>query len=209
MVWLIGGPPRCGKTTLASRIAEKRRIPYFSIDHVASVITPYIPVDQQDMSFPLKATRRQFNDNNDRFFSKYSPDEVVDLYVAQAKTCWPGVKNFIRYAVSDEHELILEGWQILPSLLQELISSVGKRSLEINFLVKTDCQAIISGLKANNPKNDWVLTNTKEENTLPLIAKMISVFGKRVEEEAYKFGFKVINLDIGFSEKISATIVSI
>jgi hypothetical protein len=209
VVWLIGGPPRCGKTTLASRIAEKRRIPYFSIDHVASVIAPYIPADQQDMSFPLKAARRQFNDNNDQFFSKYSPDEVVDLYVAQAKTCWPGVKNFIQYAVSDEHELILEGWQILPSLLQELVSSAGKRRLEINFLVKTDCQAIISGLKANNPKNDWVLRNTRGENTLPLIAKMISVFGKRIEDEAYNFRFNVINLDIGFSEKISAMIVSI
>jgi hypothetical protein len=111
--------------------------------------------------------------------------------------------------VSDEHELILEGWQILPSLLQELISSTGKRRLEINFLVKTDCRAIISGLKANNPRNDWVLTNTKEENTLPLIAKMISVFGERIEDEAYKFGFNVINLDIGFSEKISAMIATI
>jgi broad-specificity NMP kinase len=68
MVWLIGGPPRCGKTTLASRVAEKRRIPYFSIDHVASVITPYIPADQQDMNFPLKAARRQFNDNKISFF---------------------------------------------------------------------------------------------------------------------------------------------
>jgi hypothetical protein len=38
---------------------------------------------------------------------------------------------------------------------------------------------------------------------------MISVFGKRIEDEAYKFGFNVINLDSGFSEKISAMIVSI
>jgi hypothetical protein len=46
--------------------------------------------------------------------------------------------------------------------------------------------------------NDLVLINTREENTLPLIAKMISVFGKRIEDEAYKFDFNVINLDIDF-----------
>src|ERR1700761_360615 len=114
MLYLIGGPPRCGKTTLSAALAKKLRIPYFSIDHIASVIPPYIPPERQDESFPLRAMRETVGNDNDRFFEKFSGPEIVGIYRRQAATCWPGVKNFIHYAIEDEHALVLEGWQLLP-----------------------------------------------------------------------------------------------
>jgi hypothetical protein len=63
VLYIIGGPPRCGKTTLSVALARKLQIPYFSIDHIASVIPPYIPAERQDESFPLKALRQQVNNH--------------------------------------------------------------------------------------------------------------------------------------------------
>jgi 2-phosphoglycerate kinase len=204
MLYLIGGPPRCGKTTLSKALAIKLEIPYFSIDHIASVIPPYIPAERQAECFPLKALRQHFNTNN-QFFERYSSQEIVDAYRKQAMTCWPGIKNFIQYAVEDEHDLILEGWQLLPHLLEDIPSTTRPDKVQVNYLYKTDVEEICSGLKANQGGNDWVLRHTKEETTFTRIATMISRFGMQTREEAAKAGFEAINMDLCFSENIAAT----
>jgi 2-phosphoglycerate kinase len=203
MLYLIGGPPRCGKTTLSAALAKKLQIPYFSIDHIASVIPPYIPPERQDESFPLRALRQKVNNDNDRFFATYSAEEIVAVYQRQAATVWPGVRNFIDYAIEDEHTLILEGWQLLPRLLAEIPLAERAGNVQIQYLYKTDVQEILSGLKANNPVNDWVLRHTKEDAGFLRIAQMISCFGKTIEKETSELRFKAINMDRDFVMKIS------
>src|SRR5580698_7767520 len=202
MLYLIGGPPRCGKTTLSAALAKKLQIPYFSIDHIASVIPPYIPPERQDESFPLRALRQKVNNDNDRFFATYSAEEIVAVYQRQAATVWPGVRNFIDYAIEDEHTLILEGWQLLPRLLAEIPLAERSGNVQIQYLYKTDVQEILSGLKANNPVNDWVLRHTKEDAGFLRTAQMISCFGKTIEKETSELRFKAINMDRDFVRKI-------
>jgi 2-phosphoglycerate kinase len=202
MLYLIGGPPRCGKTTLSAALAKKLQIPYFSIDHIASVIPPYIPSERQDESFPLRALRQKVNNDNDRFFEKYSAEEIVRVYQQQAATLWPGVRNFIDYAIQDEHNLILEGWQLLPRFLAEIPSAERSNNVQVQYLFKTDVEDILSGLKANDPVNDWVLRHTKEDASFIRIAKMISCFGKTIEKETSDLQFEAVNLDRNFAEKI-------
>jgi hypothetical protein len=202
VLYLIGGPPRCGKTKLSVALARKLRLPYFSIDHIASVIPPYIPPERQDESFPLKALRRQVNHDNDRFFETYSAEEIVAVYQRQAATVWPGVKSFISYAIEDEHSLILEGWQLLPGFLAEIPFAKRADNMQIRFLYKTNVEKIVSGLKANEPFNDWVLTHTKNENSFTRIARMIARFGETTKKDAGEQGFEAINMDRDFAKKI-------
>lgn len=199
MLYLIGGPPRCGKTTLSAALAVRLQIPYFSIDHIASVIPPYISAERQDESFPLRALRDRLTDN-DSFFAAHSSQEIVAVYRKQAATVWPGIKNFINYAIEDEHSLILEGWQLLPRFLTEVPRS---DTVRIRYLYKTDVDLIVSGLKANNPLNDWVLRHTREDETFRRIAEMISCFGLSIAKEAFELGFPATNMDQNFAAIIS------
>jgi 2-phosphoglycerate kinase len=203
MLYLIGGPPRCGKTTLSAALAKKLQIPYFSIDHIASVIPPYIPSERQDESFLLRALRQKVNNDNDRFFETYSAEEIVGVYQRQAATVWPGVRNFIDYAIEDEHTLILEGWQLLPRFLDEIPLAERSDNVQIQYLYKIDVEDILSGLKANDPVNDWVLRHTKEDASFIRIAQMISCFGKTIERETSELRFKAVNVDRDFVKKIS------
>jgi 2-phosphoglycerate kinase len=208
MVYIIGGSPRVGKTNLAEALARKTSFPFFSLDHVTSAITPYIPSQEYEAKLPLFMARLR-KETTDVLYAKYSTEEIVKFYLCQATTCWAGVANFIKYAVEDDHDLILEGWQILPHLLQTLITPKNQDGLKIIFLYKSNVENIVSGLKANTAKSDWVLRNTKEEHTFLAIAKMISCFGDYIETEAKQYKFRSINTDIDFKQKIKESLESL
>lgn len=205
MIYLIGGSPRVGKTNLAEALARRTSFPYFSLDHVTSVITPYISEQEYESKLPLFASRLR-RETVDVFYAKYTAEEIVDFYLRSAETYWTGIANFIRYAVEDKHDLILEGWQIVPHLLQPLVTPENQDKLKIIFLYKSNVEHIVSGLKANTAEIDWALRNAKEESTFSAIAKMISYFGGYIEKEAKQYNFRSINTDVDFKEKIKESL---
>lgn len=206
MVYLIGGPPRSGKTILSEKLAAKKSYPYFALDHITSVISPYIPGDEYQSKLPLRMARREANYDNDIFYSKYSPEEIVGFYRRQSEAYWSGFENFIKYAIRDEHDLIIEGWQLLPHLLSTIITPENLAKLKIIFIYKISVKNIIGGLKANLTKNDWVVKNTKAESTFLAIAQTMSLFGRYIEKEAKKYNFRSINTDFDFTKKIEESL---
>ena len=202
MIYLIGGPPRSGKTTLAKALAKKKSIPYFSMDHVTSIITPYISKKAIKNRLPLRMARQETNYSNDTFYARYSSKKVIGLYLRQAQTFWPGIENFVKYAIQDDHGLILEGWQITPRLASSLVTPENKEKIKVIFLYKIDPKEIISGLKSNKDKNDWAIKNTRCKETFPALAKMLSHFGTHIRVESKKHHFQAINMDIDFKHRI-------
>lgn len=206
MIYLIGGPPRVGKTTLAEALARRTSLPYFTLDHVASAITPFIPAEEYAARLPLSFAREEANFSNDVFFARHPAEQVVGFYLRQAATYWPGVESFIRYAVRDDHDLILEGWQILPRPLREVVAPADENRLRAVFLYKRDERDIASGLRAGAAKNDWVTKNTRDESTFPAVARMVSHFGGLVEKEAAECDFRGVCTDFDFGRKLEETL---
>lgn len=209
MIYLIGGPPRCGKTTLAEALAKRTSLPYFTLDHVTSVIAPYIPERERAARLPLRVAREETDFSNDLFYARYSAGRAVGLYLREAETFWPGVENFIRYAARDEHDLILEGWQILPRLLSAALTPEGRGGVRAVFLYKLDVGKIASGLRSGNARHDWVVNNTRDESTFQAVAEMISLFGGHIEQEAKACGFPLVNTESDFGRTIDEALRSI
>ena len=206
MLYLIGGPPRSGKTTVAQLLAKQKSIPYFSLDHVTSVVSPYIPRKEFKIKLPLRIALQITKFSNDVFYGQYSSKQIIDFYLVQAETYWAGVESFIKYALQDDHDLILEGWQLLPHRLASLVTSENRHKMKILFLYKTNVTHINDGLQASTAKNDWVMKNTKKSTTFAKIAKELSQFGSHFHKEAEKYHFKSINMDVDFKQKIKVAL---
>ena len=84
MVILIGGPSHTGKTNLAQRLLEKYNYPYLSIDHLKMGLI---------RSGNTKLT-------------PMSDDGALTEYL------WPIVREMVKTAVENEHNLIVEGCYI-------------------------------------------------------------------------------------------------
>ena len=202
MIYLIGGPPRTGKSTLARILARKKSIPYLSADDIGSVIVPYIPAQEYPGKLPLRTIRRETNFSNDLCYSRYSTQQIVRFYLRQAETLWPGLRSFADYVTGDDHDYILEGWQLLPHLIHPFISSQNSDKVRVCFLYKRDVSKILNQLRTSQVRNDWVLKNTKEESTFLAIARMISLFGEHIQGEAEKYALNAVDTDDNFEEKI-------
>jgi adenylate kinase family enzyme len=56
-VYLIGGPPKCGKTTLAKIMSKRFSIPWISADTLQNIASVYIPEEEHTKYFPHSIAR--------------------------------------------------------------------------------------------------------------------------------------------------------
>ena len=99
MIYLIGGPPRSGKTTLAKLLSQELKIPYVITDDIQKVVRAYIPKQEHDELFPFRRIELECGYDNDLIYAKYSVDKIVQAYICQAKSYWPGFRDLAEYCL--------------------------------------------------------------------------------------------------------------
>lgn len=75
MIYLLGGPPKCGKTTLAKQLANDYQIPWISADTLENIVWAYTPQKKHAVLFPHKYSRGR---SNDEFYSEHPRDDVIN-----------------------------------------------------------------------------------------------------------------------------------
>ena len=203
MIYLIGGPPRSGKTTLAKKLAARLRVGWVSADILESVVREYTPKKDYRKLFPKNALREKTHWNNDEMYGMFSHKEIAHAYIQQGKVSRKAVEVFVKDCVNEAHDFVIEGHQLHPKLVAELIRKFPKEIRGV-FLIKRDEQLIVNGFHKNKAKWDWVLQKTNKKETFPKIAKMLSFFGTWIEKEAQKYQLPVYCVDNNFLKAITA-----
>jgi 2-phosphoglycerate kinase len=96
MIYLIGGPPRCGKTTVARRLARSVGCSWVAGDWLSQAFSAYIaeddirPEEQLDLGPNVPS-----NSRNDVRYARYSATEIIIYYRAWAARTWPGLQVFV------------------------------------------------------------------------------------------------------------------
>lgn len=207
MIYLIGGPPKCGKTTLAKALSKKLSIPWVASDTLEVVgreyASKYISKKELDKLYPHSASCGKTNDET---YSLHTPTQITKNYIQQATATYPAIDLFSICEITDGNDCIIEGYHVTPQLADRLIKKYGRNHFHILFLIKSDVEKFIHDVKKSSTPNDWILTKTKQPKTLHKIAEMICYYGKSTSRDAKKYGFKTLNMNNDFNEQIKKAI---
>ncbi len=201
MIFLIGGPPKCGKTTLAKCLAHKRRIPWISADTLQNVVWAYTPKTKRPALFPHN---RQRMPSNDKYYSEYSSRQIVQGYIGQAKTSYDAIRMTVETYLEDGENIIIEGYQVTPEIVHRIGKKYGQKNIKAVFLVRCDEQKFVLDVRKSVTPNDWILRRTKNETTYWRIAKMVVEYSRYFETEAKKHRLKTFDMSQGFNNQVRA-----
>ena len=135
----------------------------------------------------------------DKFFHKYSGQEMLKADLQEAKSIWPGVKSLIEHLLVCKMDYIIEGIHLLPNFVKKY---KGNKNVRIAFLTKIDEEKIYQGLLKHVNDNDWLTGNTKNKNTIQMAAESLTHYGKFFLKETEKYGLKCFNTEDNFLDKI-------
>lgn len=206
MIYLIGGPPKCGKTTLAKSLSKKLGIPWVSSDTLEVVTMEYIwkyASKNFDELYPHSAMNGKTNDET---YSLISPKQIAINYIKQVKATYAAIDMFSICEITDGNNYIIEGYHVTPQLAARLIKKYGHENFRILFLIKSDTEKFIRDVKKSATPNDWILRKTRKEETFYKITEMIRYYGKFFDREAKKYGFEILNMDDNFNNHVKKAI---
>lgn len=200
MIYLIGGPPKCGKTTLAKKLSRETQIPWISTDTLQNIVWAYSAKEKRPELFPHSYLR---GDSNDEFYSQNNTSDIVKDYVVQGETCYKAISMMAETYLTDEDDFIVEGYSVTPEIVDKVFNKLGKEHIRAVFLVRHNEEQFIKDVHRSNTPNDWILRKTKEEATFAKIAQMVSAYSRYFEEEASKYNMKVFKMDDDFEKQLS------
>ncbi len=193
MIYLIGGSPRWGKTTLAQKLSKELSIPYLSTDYFRLMMIPYFSWEEKDVRFPFEKMENQ--SGIIWLYRDHSGKELLDADLHEADFLWTGISVFITHLMICRKDYIIEGVHFLPRLISQYRENKDIKSL---ILTKTDDQKILHWLRENRNNGDWIADNIKDDATLWNAAKCLAEYGKYFEDESKKYDLPFLSTEDDF-----------
>ncbi|MBC8426577.1 hypothetical protein H8E07_20875 [bacterium] len=171
MLYLVSGASRAGKTMIAQRILQQRRIPYMSLDWLVMGFTEGLP---------------QYG-----LHDKLMPDEI-------AEKLWGFLRPICENMTWSGIDYVIEGEAVLPGLIQVLLDD-HPDGIEICFMGYTDIdieQKLMDIRKYSIGKGDW-LVKEDDDYILRHIENMIG-HSRMIKEGCEKYDMRYIDTSVDF-----------
>jgi 2-phosphoglycerate kinase len=198
VIYLIGGAPRCGKTTIAQALANERGCSLMPTDYLMSAFNRYVPEGE-------RATQLLPGQSNDVRYSQHSTEEIVESYHRRAQAAAPGITSIVEYAHNDRRDLILEGFHLEPWLIRDLQTRYGDGICGV-LLICLDPAKLSERLRDAEDATGWVARTTRDATTIPKIAAMVVAYSAKLQAQATELGLPIVNGDLGLETATSSAV---
>ncbi len=198
---LIGGPQRCGKTTLAQTLSKEMKIPWITTSTLEAVIREYTPKEQDAQLFPKSMLRKKDEGGNEAMYSTYGAEKIVESYLAQSDTVSKAIVAFVKHVSQQGWDYILEGYHITPKLVAQIKN--GGIDVDSIILVNTNPNELISRSLASKTEHDWVRDEIKNKENYIKIGEMITLYSNTLIEEAKKYDVRVVDMGQDFQKSFN------
>ena len=201
MIFLVGGPPRVGKSRIASEIRQKHAISVVSTDTLGAVLERVLSPDAApdlfvfDRFHELPMTQRVT-------FIITDPTALIAYVRKESSVVWNAVEAFIRREHDEGRDVLIEGVSVLPELVRQL----GNIPYQVVFLGNQgDHHHVNIKQSAEANAHDW-MRNVSDEyiRAFALFVRRMSAF---IEQEAKAYGFEYIEMDNARLEDVAEAVM--
>jgi 2-phosphoglycerate kinase len=189
MIFLLGGPPRVGKSKISSEIRNQYSVSVVSTDTLGAVLENVLSRDE----YPDLFVFAKFNElpmaERVELLTRNSK-ELIECVRKESRIVWKAVEAFIRRENNEGKDVLLEGVSILPELIGR-IEDVPYNVVFIGNQGENHKENIKKYAEVN--EHDWIRGVSEEySDAFALFVNRMSVY---IEQEAKKFNFEYIEMD--------------
>jgi 2-phosphoglycerate kinase len=189
MIFLLGGPPRVGKSIISGEIQRKHVVSVVSTDALAAILEDVMSPEAAPDLFVFS----QFNDlpMAERMqLMMTDPARLIDYVRRESQIVWRAVEAFIRRENFEGRDALIEGVAVLPELVSKL-ADIPYRVVFVGNQDKDHKENITRAAKEN--VHDWMRDVSDEY--IGAFAEFVKRMSIYIEQEAGKYGFEYIVMD--------------
>lgn len=182
-IFLIGGAPTAGKTTVARALGGRLGIPWISTDQIRRIMRAATSRKENPRLFGPEVHDAQ------RFLTEFSPEQVVDLAYQEAEAVWPGVRRFILADHLWTEGFIVEGVNLLPHLIAPDLAK--EPEIQATFLIDRDLDRVRRAILS---RGLWHQADTYPDSVKEREVSWVNLFGVRLMEDAIKYSYQIVEV---------------
>lgn len=180
-IYLIGGAPTLGKSTLAQMLSQYLGIPWISTDQIRDIMRHAAKREDIPQLFPME------DYSAERFFATFSPPEIVQMEIKQGEAAWTGIVEFIENDYTWSDGFIIEGVNILPHLVHR---DFAERSNIKTIFVKRSCTESIRKVIFERG-----ICNTDSFKIKQKEIEWVILFDEKIQQQAAEYGFRLLEMN--------------
>ena len=188
MIYLLGGPPRVGKSIISKAIPKKHGISVVSTDALGAILENVLKPEAEPGLFVFTRFNERPAADRIKLMDGNTP-ELVNYLIEEGRAVWKAVEPFILKEDQEGRDVLIEGVAVLPELVRQ-IKDIDYRAVFIGNQGSKHKENIKNSAKEN--EHDW-LRNSSDEYTDALAAFVVRMSGY-IENEAHKYGFEYVEM---------------
>ena len=189
MIFLLGGPPRVGKSIISSEIRQKHAVSVVSTDTLGAVLESVLSPEAAPDLFVFGKFNEMLMVERVELMVK-DPAELIDYVRKESHVVWKAVEAFIRREDDEGRDALIEGVAVLPELVSQLedfphrVVFVGNQGESHKEIIKKS---------AEENEHDWM--RDVSDSYIGAFAVFVKRMSAYIEQEAKKYGFEYIEMD--------------
>ena len=186
MIYLLGGPPRVGKSIIAKMITREYGISALSTDSLGASLESILEPEAAPDLFAVNRFNEMGEADRIRLMAE-KPTTRIEYQLAESAAVWRAVKPFAMKEQDEGRDLVIEGVAVLPELVAQL-DGIDYRAVFVGYHGQENIQR-----SAMENSNDWM--SHFSDAYIDAFAIFVAEMSTYVEKEAHKYGFEYIELD--------------
>jgi 2-phosphoglycerate kinase len=188
MIYLLGGPPRVGKSIISKTITKEHGINVVSTDSLGAVLESVVDPEIEPGLFIVNRFNEMTAEEKISLMLK-NTTERINYQVAENCAVWKAVAPFIEREKDEGRDVVVEGVAVLPELVSQLqniayrVVFVGNRDPEHKENIKKS---------AKEDEHDWMQDASDEY--IDAFATFVAEMSSYIKKEANKYSFEYIEM---------------